>query len=280
MLQVFAIVIFACAVAAEYLSTIFERLHSHVDVARAEAEYGQDFWTTLIEQVPLPVMLVDSDTSNTLCASKQASSFFNSEPVIGRSLFEIIHFSYPEIVQELITGAGGVAPLSMIRIKDRLRTTEVHVNHLAHKGRRFALVVIQDKTEEFTSQAALDVSGQAVLAIDSRGRLVAFNQPAQALFAALDKDVEASKLLSLAGMPARWWEPGLTGSRKMHIELGPRVYQVTCSASPLPGEDERLYIVAFLPMGRAALGNRADLTASPHIADPPATTHSSMVTPP
>lgn len=280
LLQVFAIVIFACAVAAEYLSTIFERLHAHVDVARAEAERGQEFWTTLIEQTPLPVLLVDSDTSNTLCASKQAALLFNSEPVIGRSLFETIHFSYPEIVQELIAGAGGVAPLSMIKIKDRLHATEVHVNHLAHQGRRFALVVIHDRTEEFTSQAALDVSGQAVLAIDSRGRLMAFNQPAQALFAALEKDVDASKLLSLAGLPARWWEPGLTGRRKMHIELGPRVYQVTCSASPLPGEDERLYIVAFLPMGRAAIGNRADLTASAHIADAPTTAHSSMVTPP
>jgi PAS domain-containing protein len=280
LLQVFAIVVFACAVAAEYLSTIFERLHAHVDVARAEAERGQEFWTTLIEQVPLPALLVDSDTSNTLCASEQAAPLFDSEPVVGRSLFETIHFTYPEIVQELITGAGGVAPLSMIKVKDRLRATEVHVRHLAHKGRRFALVVIHDKTEEFTAQAALDVSGQAVLVIDSRGRLLTFNKPAQALFAALGKEVEASNLLSLKGMPPRWWEPGLTGRRKMHIEIGPRIYQVTCSASPLPGEDERLYIVAFLPMGRAALGDRAEITASNHIADATRTSNSSMVTPP
>jgi hypothetical protein len=67
----------------------------------------------------------------------------------------------------------------------------------------------------------------------------------------------------------------------MHIEIGPRVYQVTCSASPLPGEDERLYIVAFLPMGRAAL-DRGDLTTAAHLADAPknSISNSTLVTPP
>lgn len=282
MLQVFAILLLACAVAAEYLGTIFERLHSHVDIARAEAERGQEFWTTLIEAMPLPALLIDSDTLQVVCASTRATRFHDHESAGGRPLFEVIRFSYPEMVQEAIVGSGGVVPLSMIKVGDRLRATEVHVRHLTQTGRRFALIVIHDKTEEFTAHAALDVSGQAMLVIDSQGRLLSFNKPAQALFAALDKDRDASSMLSLGGMPPRWWEPGLTGRRKMHIEIGPRVYQVTCSASPLPGEDERLYIVAFLPMGRAALGDRSDLTTAAHLADAPrnAISNSTLVTPP
>lgn len=280
LLQVFAILMFACAVAAEYLGTIFERLHAHVDVARAEAERGQEFWTTLIEAMPLPALLVDSDTLQVVCASTRASKFQSGESLSGHALFETIRFSYPEMVQELITGSGGVVPLSMIKVDDRLRATEVQVRHLTQTGRRFSLVVIQDKTEEFTAHAALDVSGQAMLMIDSQGRLLSFNKPAQALFAALDRDVDAAQMLALGGMPARWWEPGLTGRRKMHIEIGPRVYQVTCSATPLPGEDERLYIVAFLPMGRAAL-DRGEITAAT-LADAPKNTasNSTLVTPP
>ena len=272
MLQVFAILAFSCAVAAEYLGTIFERLHSHVDVARAEAERGQEFWTTLVEAMPFPALLIDSDTLQIVCASHRSARFHNVESATGRTLFETIRFSYPEMVQELIAGTGGVVPLSMIKVDDRLRATEVLVRHLAQTGRRFALVVIQDKTEEFTAHAALDVSGQAMLVIDSQGRLLAFNKPAQALFTALDKDADAAELLSFNGMPPRWWEPGLTGRRKMHIEIGPRVYQVTCSASPLPGEDERLYVVAFLPMGRAALNDRSEIAATG--------SNSTLVTPP
>src|SRR5690606_23494942 len=68
LLQVFAILMFACAVAAEYLGTIFERLHAHIDVARAEAERGQEFWSTLIEAMPVPALLVDRDTLQVVCA--------------------------------------------------------------------------------------------------------------------------------------------------------------------------------------------------------------------
>ncbi len=282
LLEVFAILVFACAVAAEYLGTIFERLHAHVDVARAEAQRGQEFWTTLIEQLPVPALLVDADTLQVVCASEQTSDLHADDDIVGRPLAEVLRFSYPEMVQELITGMGGVAPTVMIKVGDRLIATEVRVQHTAQKGRRFALVVIQDKSEELTAQSALDVSGQAVLVIDAQARVLGFNKPAQALFAGVEKNVDASQLFSLSGMAARWWEPGLTGRRKMHIEIGPRVYQVTSSASPLPGEDERLYIVAFMPMARAANGDRADHTANSSIVEISRATlpNSTVVTPP
>ena len=127
-------------------------------------------------------------------------------------------------------------------------------------------------------RAALDVTGQAVLVIDAHDRILAFNKPAQALFAAIDRESDASQLLSLSEAPVRWWEPGLTGRRKMHIEIGPRIYQVTCSAAPLPGEEEQLYIVAFLPMARAA-GDRTGGTGTARIVDARAT-RSSIVSPP
>jgi PAS domain-containing protein len=281
LLQVFAILIFACAVAAEYLGTIFERLHSHVDVARAEAERGQEFWATLIEDLPLPTLLVDADTLQILCVSERANKFCATEAVSGRALFDTIQFSYPDLIQELIAGAGGVSPLSMIKVDDQLHATEVHVEHMAQHGRRLAIVVIHDKTQEFTARAALDVVGQAVIVIDSQGRVLAFNKPAQALFASIQVQTQAAQLLSLAGMPLRWWEPGLTGRRKMHVDIGPRVYQVTCSASPLPGEEERLYIVTFLPVARAAAGDLNAVTGTVQILDASksSTSNSTMVSP-
>jgi hypothetical protein len=282
LLEVFTILVLACAVAAEYLGTIFERLHSHVDMARAEAERGQEFWARLIEELPLPALLVDADTLDVLCASEQASEFSEAEIESGRSLFDVIRFSYPDVVQELITHTDGVSPLSMIRVGDRLRTTEIRVRHIAHKGRRFALVVIHDLTEEFTARAALDVAGQAALVIDSQGRVLAFNKPARALFATIQKESDAASLLSLTDLPVRWWEPGLSGRRKMHIEIGPRVYQVTCSASPLPGEEEQLYVVTFLPVARAASGDRTGSTATASIVNGTKITASnpSLVSPP
>lgn len=282
LLEVFAILVFACAVAAEYLGTIFERLHAHVELARAEAERGQEFWATLIEDLPLPAFLIDADTMNIVCASKHAAKLGAAEPANGRSLFETIRFSYPDEVQELIARAGGVAPLSMIKVADRLRATEVYVQHLAQKGRRYALVVIRDQTEEFTVRAALDVTEQAMMAISPDARILAFNKPARALFTAIAEQADAARLLSITGMPERWWEPGLAGRRKMHIQIGPRIYQATCSASPLPGEDEQFYVLALSPVARATVDQRTGITSTAPIADATksAVANSKRVSPP
>jgi hypothetical protein len=265
MLEVFAIMVFACAIAAEYLGTIFERLHTQVDMARAEAERSQRLWTTLIEQLPLPAFLLDAHTSEVVSASQAARArFADSEDgdanadgsaagdFPGRNFFEAVSFSYPELVQELLSGPDGVANPCMIRHAGRLLTTEVRVQHIAQRGRRFALVVVIDTSEAFCVKAALDASEQAALVSDAQGRVLAFNRPASVLFPGVRLDAELSRLLPEADPQSRWWDPGLTGRRKLHVSIMQRIYQLTSSTVTLPGEEERLYVVAFVPVARTA----------------------------
>src|SRR6266478_3278946 len=49
LLEVFSVGLFACAVAAEYVGILFERLNAHTARARTEAERGQELWASLIE---------------------------------------------------------------------------------------------------------------------------------------------------------------------------------------------------------------------------------------
>jgi PAS domain-containing protein len=268
LLEVFAILLFACAVAAEYVGTIFERLNAHVVMARTEAERGQEMWAGLIERLPLPALLIDPDSMRIVAASEYASIYLRAGelPIEGRALFEALKFSYPDIVQELIVGSDGGAPATVIRVGEQLRVTQIRVLHVAHKGRRLALLTIEDATEVFCLKAALDTSEYAAFVIDARGLVLAFNKPAGGLFGGTEVGADAAVLLAQADAPPRWWEPGLTGRRKMHIEIGPRVYQVTSSAISLAGEEERIFTVAFLPVARAGT------------ADPFATS-ATMVTP-
>jgi PAS domain-containing protein len=274
LLQVFALLLLACAVASEYLGTIFERLHAHLDAARADVETSQAFWSTLIEDLPLPAFLVDPDTLRIITSSERARAFCSTPPAQNRSLLETVRFSYPDVVQELICADGGRSPLSLIHVDDRLLAAEVQVQHITQNGRRVALVAIDDRTEDFMLRAALDVSGQATLVIDAAGRVVEFNKPALALFAGLQKNAEAAGLLSLAGKSTRWWEPGLSGRRKMHVEIAPRLYQVTTSALPLPADAAQLYVVAFLPVARSAIADSTAVTATVQIPEPLMTTRS------
>jgi len=253
LLEVFAILLFACAVAAEYVGTIFERLNAHIIMARTEAERGQEMWAGLIERLPLPALLIDPDTLRIVASSEHAGIYLRAGelPLEGRPLFEALKFSYPDIVQELIVGSDGGAPATVIRVGDQLRVTQIRVLHVSHKGRRLALLTIEDATEVFCLKAALDTSEYAAFVIDARGLVLAFNKPAGGLFGGAEIGADAAQLLAQPDAPPRWWEPGLTGRRKMHIEIGPRIYQVTSSAVSLAGEEERIFTVAFLPVARA-----------------------------
>ena len=253
LLEVFAILLFACAVAAEYVGTIFERLNAHIIMARTEAERGQEMWAGLIERLPLPALLIDPDTLRVVASSEHAGIYLRAGelPLEGRPLFEALKFSYPDIVQELIVGSDGGAPATVIRVGDQLRVTQIRVLHVSHKGRRLALLTIEDATEVFCLKAALDTSEYAAFVIDARGLVLAFNKPAGGLFGGAEIGADAAQLLAQPDAPPRWWEPGLTGRRKMHIEIGPRIYQVTSSAVSLAGEEERIFTVAFLPVARA-----------------------------
>jgi hypothetical protein len=256
LLEVFSVGIFACAAAAEYLGAALERLSTYTALARAEAERGQEVWASLIERLPLPALLIDPANLRIAASSEAAITYLQSGemPLEGRNLFEAVRFSYPDIVQELIAGPDGDEPLTIIRVADQPRVTHLRVLHVAHRGHRLALLTIVDATEVFCLKAALDTSEYAALVIDARGRVLAFNKPAMWLFNAT-VGADATRLLSRSNGGQVWWEPGLTGRRKMHIEIGQRIYQVTSSAITLEGEQERIFTVSVLPVAK---GETAD----------------------
>ena len=265
MLEAFAVLLLACAVVAEYLGRVFERLYANVESARAEAARGQELWSAIIECLPVPALLISTDTLQVICASEHVTPRF-SQPgtqLAGRRLFEAITFSYPDVVQALVAGPGGVADAGMIRIGDELRAAAVHVQHIQHKGHRLALVILVDATVQYCTQAALDAADHAALVLDSYGRILAFNQPARTLFAGAELGA-ALKLFSHAdsASPAPWWKPGLTGRRKMHVRVAGRLCQVTSSVVPLPGQEDSFYVVALYPMGRKADGSRGSEQSS------------------
>ncbi|HTW37777.1 MAG TPA: PAS domain-containing protein [Steroidobacteraceae bacterium] len=265
LLEVFAILMVACAFAAEYLGTVFDRLHAHVTGARADAERAQELWASLIEELPLPAVLVDASSLQIVAESAAFATVSCTEgaPASGRKLSEAVRFSYPDIVEELVKGTGGAAEHLVLRPAGELRVAGIRVQHLAHRGRRLALILIEETTQSFAVRAALDAAEQAILVIDAGDRVLAFNKPALALFSGTRVGSDASSLLSQPQAPPRWWEPGLTGRRKMHLRILPRIFQVTSTAIALPGEEERIVVVAFLPVARAEAQEIAQLGVAP-----------------
>lgn len=262
-LEVFTVILFACAVAAEYVGTIFERLIANSIVARSDSEKAQELWATLIERLPMPALLIDPSSLRIVACSDAARTFLRIGDAApdGHNLFDVTRFSFADLVQELIAGAIGTASLMAMHVADEVRLTQVNVLQVVHKKRRLALLMLEDVTESFCLKAAWDTSEFAALVVDAEGRVRAFNKPTATLFSGVKVGVNAEQLLSqlVAGLP--WWEPGLTRRRKMHIEIDSRIFEVTSSEIALPGEEQRLYSVSLLPVARADPMDKAGRTS-------------------
>lgn len=249
LLLAFAVAQLGCAVAVEYLRTVFDRLQTQVAMARGETLRSQNLWSTLVEELPLPALLIDAETREIIGASALAQSRWRAreQALIGRELFDAVHFSYPEAIEALIVGRGGVEPLSIVRADGRLLATEVHVRHFAESGRRLALVTVSDITEAFCTRAALDAVEHAALVVDAAGRVLALNRPARAVFPDAQPSLYLSQLLPAAITGSAWWIPGMSRCTRISLTVQRRVYRVTSRAVPLPGEEERVYVIAFMP---------------------------------
>ena len=252
LLEVFTVLLFACAFASEYIGSLFERLNARSVLAQAETERAQALWAGLIERVPVPVLLVDPDTQLIVAASEHARAFLSSESEASEQpkLFDALRFSYPDIVQELINGNDGSVPRTVIHVGEQMRMCEVRVIHIAHKGRRLALLALEDVTQLFHARTVLDTSEYAALLVDDSGHVLTFNKPATVLFGDLEVGMPVSGLLQSSQGAQTWWEPGLSGRTKLHVEIGPRLFQVTTSAVVLPGEEHQLFTVSLVPVAR------------------------------
>jgi PAS domain-containing protein len=248
LLEVFAILLMACAIAAESLGYAFQRLVDHLGAVRAEASQAQQLWAMLLQQLPAPALLVDSETLQVLVASERFQSFLGGTLTpIGRPLLEALPISYPERLQEMVSGHGGSLTV-VLRTPERLRLAQLQVQQLLSDGRRLAVVLLEDNTAGYCIGAALDADEHATLVIDPQGRVLASNKPARGLFpAALPGTDATAMLLPLVPGTARWWEPGLPGRRRLQLSIARRRYQALCSTVALPGEEQGFYVIALAP---------------------------------
>jgi hypothetical protein len=253
LLEVFGILVFAAAVAAESLGNSFQRLLEHLSSARAEAASAQSMWTGLMLRLPLPAFLIDVETLEIVQTSDRLAPFAGADAgLAGRGLFDVLEFSYPEAIEALIAGAGGSVAAATLHSPNGLRMADVKVEHTVHDRRRLALVLLIDVTEAFCVAAALDVDEHAVFVMDAGGRVMMSNRPARTLFP------DGPPRAATAASADTWWAPGLTGRRRVRVTLSRRSYQALCTSVAITGEPEELHVVALSPAPPANLGASAD----------------------
>ena len=191
----------------------------------------------MIERLPLPALLIDPDTLDSSPAASSRPPFLQSGDgsLEGGNLFDVAALLLSRLRPRTHRGSRGGSARDDHSRRGAVRLTQVRVLQVAHKGRRLAFLTIEDATEVFCLKAALDTSEYAALVVDAGGRVLRIQQALGGLFGSAQLGMDAAHLLSQSNAGPRWWEPGLTGRRKMHVEIGSRIYQVTSSAVALAG---------------------------------------------
>ena len=126
LLEVFCILMFSIAVASESIGNWAERLLSRLRSAEGAARQAQQTWHALVQELPVPALLVDTDTMQIVLTSKRLLPF-SYEPITGRPLFEAIKFSYPERLQEALQHEGGLVESVAIRRSEQTLIATVRV---------------------------------------------------------------------------------------------------------------------------------------------------------
>jgi hypothetical protein len=252
LIEVFCILIFSVAVAAESIGNSIERLLSRLRSAEGAAAQGEQMWRALIQELPLPALLVDTDTLQIILTSKRLLPF-SYEPLAGRALFEAIPFSYPERLQEALRHDASVVESVTIRRPRQTLIATVRVQPVHFERQRLALVLLEETSTAFSIAAALDAEDHATMVIDTHGFLIAANSATGAMFPDMAVGSNVTEALAKIGGTPKWWHPGLTGRHRLHVTVHRRAYLATCTAAALPGEEETLYILAFSPLLVSAL---------------------------
>ena len=238
LLEVFAIGLFACAVAAEYVGTIFERLNAHTLWRATEAERAQELW---IRPDRAAAAAGPADRSGYPAMSSPAASlrrnFLGRWRVLARRpqiCSTSLRFSYPDIVQELIAGPDGGSAADRHPGRGPASADQVRVLHVAHKGHRLALLTIEDATEVFCLKAALDTVRISPRWWSMRaGTSAGVQQACQMAVRRRGSRRRMRRSCSLNRRQPALVGSGLTGRRKMHIEI---------ASADLPGHELRSHL--------------------------------------
>jgi len=152
--------------------------------ARREA---QTLFQAILRSSPHPSAVIDRDSGRIVHVSDSFVTRLlgRSEPAPGATLFEVIAFTTPERITQLLARGGGTALYTVYSLNEQNRVANVRVDTVQHQGATYANVVIEDITEQHYLKAAFDAVADAVLVISSTNTLLYANRAAEEIFGAL-----------------------------------------------------------------------------------------------
>ncbi len=243
----FVLILFAASVATSSLAVQLVRLRERLEVSRRERSEAEALAEKVLTAAKDPSCLVDRESHRITLASDSfvRQLLVDRRDLTERTFFELVDFSFPDVVEEIL--CGGEAPFVVYRVGEDVRIARVTVASIDHRGSRYAHVTLQDVTDVSHLKLALDVIDALYILMDTRGRVLYFNQPSLKRFARLYPQAEATQALGRDDLPNGWWDPGARRWVQRDLELDGVHHAVEVVTADIPGEHGRIALLTLRP---------------------------------
>lgn len=246
-LELFAVLLLTVALVADTVARTVERLTSRLQSTALARRQAAGLASAVLRAAPVPSVLVLAESHEVVAASRSFEQRLLLTPgeLEGRGLLELVDFSQPEMVEGLLAAGAGEVPFVAYRVGSETRVARLRAAPIDFGEARYVHLSVDDLTDLYYLEAALDASADPLLVIGADSRLVYSNRAAHRLFEDLHFGADADGLLDPAGLARGWWAPGVRRRLERTVELDGRRYRAVSTAAPILGESRALTVLAL-----------------------------------
>lgn len=225
------------------LTRLAAAVEQHVQQARERLERrrAEDLFRAVLRASPMPAIVVDQATAVVVDGSDSfRRNFLDGNAGAGRGLFDLVQFTQPERIQQLLGRGSGTAWYTVYYAGGVARMANVRCYSVEHAGGSYAYLILEDVTEQHYLKAAFDAVPDPLLIISSQQKLLYGNRAAEELFGNLYFGMGVLPLLGAD----RWWSR--MDRQDVHrVELSGHPYDATAVPFRFAGEGETSTILTL-----------------------------------
>lgn len=208
--------------------------------ARLAKRRAESLFQAVLRASPLPGILVDRVTSRVVDGSDSfRRQFLEGVHSDDRGLFDLIEFSQPERIEQLLARGSGTAWYAVYYSAGVARMANIRCYSVDHEGGSYAYVILEDVTEQHYLKAAFDAVPDALLIINSARKLLYANRPAEELFGELYFGADVDPILN-----GGWWRAMARFDRR-RVEIGGQPHEASAVPFRFAGEGEASTILTL-----------------------------------
>lgn len=215
---------------------------------RTERRRAEDLFQAVLRASPMPSFVVDRASAFVVDGSDSfRRQFLNNNPGGGRALFDLVQFTHPERIEQLLARGSGTAWYAVYYSGDVARMANVRCYSVEHAEQSYAYVILEDVTEQHYLKAAFDAVPDPLLIVSSQQKLLYGNRAAEELFGSLYFGADVTALLDQPSLGERWWSR-LERRDVQRVEFRDQPYVATAVPFRFAGEAETSTILTLRDM--------------------------------